>query len=219
MQFPVPPLRRRHRSPKSVLAAAIAPLLAVAGCSGRPAAISPPDIDPDQLSAAAIEQYDQNGDDVIDGQELESAPSIRFSQERIDANGDRKILPAEIAQFAQQHWIDSPVGIVRVQCVVNFKGRPLDGATVTLEPESFMQGAVSPASGVTRGGTAALDVSDEARPHPNAHGAQTGLYLVRISKVVNGKETIPAKYNDQTILGCEIARRASYMPGPIVFNL
>jgi hypothetical protein len=219
MRSSVPPLRIRHRRPLSVLAVALVPWLAVVGCSGRPAAISPPDIDPDKLAAAAVEQYDQNGDAVIDGQELESAPSLRFSRERIDANRDGKILPDEIAQFAQQHWIDSPVGIVRVHCVVNFKGRPLDGATVTLEPENFMQGAVSPASGVTRGGTAALDVSDEARPHPNAHGAQTGLYLVRISKVVNGKETIPAKYNDQTVLGCEIARRASYMPGPIVFNL
>ena len=125
----------------------------------------------------------------------------------------------EISQFAQKHWVDTPVGIVRVQCVVNVKGRPLDGATVTLEPEAFMQGVVSSATGVTRGGTAALDVSDATRPHPNAHGVQSGLYLVRVSKVVNGKETIPPKYNAQTVLGCEVARRASYMPGPLVFNL
>jgi hypothetical protein len=198
---------------------AIAPWLVVLGCSGRPAAIAPPDFDPQGLAAAAITQYDKNGDAAIDGKELESAPSLRFSLDRIDTNRDKRIVPEEIARFAQKHWVDSPVGIVRVQCVVNLKGRPLDGATVALEPESFMQGVVYPASGVTRGGTAALDVSEEDRPHPNAHGAQTGLYLVRISKIVDGKETIPTKYNEQTVLGCEVARRASYMPGPILFNL
>jgi hypothetical protein len=197
----------------------IAPWLVAVGCSGRPSAISPPDIDPEDVASAAVRQYDKNSDAAIDGNELESAPSLRFSLKRIDTNGDKRIVPEEIAQFAQKHWIDSPVGIVRVQCVVNLKGRPLDGATVTLEPEPFMQGAVNPASGVTRGGTAALDVSDEHRPHPNAHGAQTGLYRVRVSKIVNGKETIPAKYNEQTVLGCEVAKRASYMPGPVVFNL
>jgi hypothetical protein len=196
-----------------------ATLLVVLGCSGRPSAIAPPDIDPEGLADAAIKQYDKSGDAVIDNTELEFAPSLRFSLDRIDTNGDKRIVPEEIARFAQQHWVDSPVGIVRVQCVVNLKGRPLDGATVTLEPETFMQGAVYPASGVTRGGTAALDVADKHRPHPNAHGAQTGLYLVRVSKIVNGKETIPSKYNEQTVLGCEVARRASYMPGPVVFNL
>ena len=82
-----------------------------------------------------------------------------------------------------------------------------------------MQGSIRPASGLTRGGTANLDVSDEDRPHPNAHGAQHGLYLVRISKKVDGQETIPAKYNEQTTLGCEVAYRASYMPGPVHFEL
>ena len=191
--------------PVAVFVVVIAPLRLI-GCSSRPSAIAPPDIEPGELAAAAIKQYDKNGDAVIDNKELEAAPSIRFSLDRIDANGDNKILSEEISQFAQKHWVDTPVGIVRVQCVVNVKGRPLDGATVTLEPEAFMQGVVSSATGVTRGGTAALDVSDATRPHPNAHGVQSGLYLVRVSKVVNGKETIPPKYNAQTVLGCEVAR-------------
>jgi hypothetical protein len=195
------------------------PLLGTLGCSNRPSAIAPPDIDPHTLAAAAVEQYDKSGDGIIDSKELELAPSLRFSLDRIDANSDKKIAQDEITQFAQKHWVDTPTGIIRVQCVVNFKGRPLDSALVTLEPEPFMQGVVHPASGVTRGGTASLDVSDDARPHPNAHGVQMGLYRVRVSKLVNGKETIPAKYNEQSVLGCEVARRASYMPGPIVFNL
>jgi hypothetical protein len=32
-----------------------------------------------------------------------------------------------------------------------------------------------------------------------------GLYKVKISKKVNGKELIPAKYNEATVLGQEVA--------------
>jgi hypothetical protein len=194
-------------------------LLTTAGCSGRPAAIQPPDIDPQEVAAGAIEQYDTNVDGTIDQKELESAPSLRFSLDRIDANGDSKLVANEIAEFAQKHWLDRATGIIRLKCEVKLDGRPLDGATVVLEPEAFLDGAVKPASGVTRGGTATLDVADADRPHPNAHGVQNGLYLVRITKTVDGQEQLPKKFNKQTVLGCEVADRASYMPGPLGFNL
>lgn len=197
----------------------IASSCAVVGCSSLPSAVPPPDIEPDKLATAAIEEYDTNDDGTLDAKELESAPSLRFSSDRIDTNKDGMIEAHEIAQFAKRHWIDTGAGIIRIRCVVNYRGQPLDGATVTFEPETFMQGAVKPASGVTRGGMAVISVSEEDRPDPNARGVQSGLYLVRVSKVVNGKETIPKKYNKRTILGCEVADRASYMPGPVTFNL
>ena len=90
---------------------------------------------------------------------------------------------------------------------------------MTFEPEQFMGGAVHPASGVTQGGSARIDVADEHRPDPNAHGVQNGHYLVRISYKRGDEELIPAKYNTETTLGCEVAKRAAYMPGPVVFAL
>ncbi|MEM9660536.1 MAG: EF-hand domain-containing protein [Planctomycetota bacterium] len=203
-----------HRTP---LLLAIA--VTVAGCSNLPSAVDPPDIDASDLAESAMNAYDKNGDGVIDAQELDAAPSLRFALKRIDANKDGKIQSEEIVEFAQRHWIDRESGIIRVRCQVTMDRRPLDGATVTLEPEEFMGGAVAPASGVTRGGVTNLDVADEARPHPNAHGVQNGLYLVRISMQRDGKELIPARYNEQTTLGCEIADRAAYMPGPLKFAL
>jgi hypothetical protein len=203
----------------SARVSSVAVCLAIAGCSGRPSAVAPPDIDPDEVAQAAIEQYDASGDGAIDSNELKSAPSLRFSRDRIDVNDDGKLDAEEFARFAKMHWVDTEAGIIRIRCTVKHQGRPLDGATVTFEPEAFMQGAVKPASGVTRGGMAVISVSEEDRPHPNARGVQNGLYLVKISKVVNGKETIPDKYNQHTILGCEVADRASYMPGPVSFNL
>jgi hypothetical protein len=195
----------------------VAPLLL--GCSGRPPAIRPPDVDPHGLAAAAMEQYDANHDGMIDAKELAAAPSLRFSLERCDTDRNQKLTSDEIANFVQTHWLGQPSGIIRVKCIVNVNGRPLDGATISLEPEAFMEGAVKPASGLTRGGVANLDVANEDRPTPNAHGVQNGLYLVRISKQVDGKETIPDKFNERTTLGCEIASRAAYMPGPLVFNI
>lgn len=194
-------------------------LLPIAGCSNTPPAILPPDIDPQELAQAALSQYDGDQDGLIKAEELKSAPSLRFSARRIDGDRDGGISRDELAGFVEEHWLRMKSGIVRIRCEVYMNGRPLDGATVTFEPEEFMNGAVHPASGVTNGGMARLDVADENRPHPNARGAQNGLYLVRISKMEGDKETIPAKYNTETILGCEVAKRAAYLPGPVRFSL
>ena len=194
-------------------------IVASTGCSNAPRAIRPPDIDVDQLTADAFSQCDRNSDGLIDRDELESAPSLKFSLKRIDSNDDKKISEEELGQYVQSQWIDMKSGLIRIRCNVTMNRRRLDGATITLEPEQFMGGAITSASGVTRGGMARLDVSDEDRPDPNAHGVQHGMYLVRISKMDGDKETIPAKYNTETTLGCEVAKRASYMPGPVTFHL
>ena len=194
-------------------------LLPVCGCSGSLPSVHPPEIDPVAFAQAALSQYDGNGDGVIKDDELEAAPSLRFSARRIDGDNDGGITAEELKQFVEQHWLRMKSGIVRIRCEIYMNGRPLDGATVTFEPEQFMNGTIFEASGVTSGGMARIDVSDENRPHPNARGAQNGLYLVRISKQAGGKETIPAKYNTETILGCEVAKRAAYLPGPVRFSL
>lgn len=200
--------------------AALALLCVVSvGCSGRPAAIRPPDIEPDDVAAAAVERYDSNHDGTIDQKELESAPSLRFSLARLDSDGDGKLTAEEIEAFAQKQWVDRQIGMMRLRCEVMLDGQPVDGAIVSLEPESFMGGAINPATGVTSAGSAKLDISDEHRPGPQAHGVQNGLYLVRVSRVVNGQEQIPAKYNANTTLGCEVAMEAPYMPGPLVLEL
>ena len=54
---------------------------------------------------------------------------------------------------------------------------------------------------------------------PAHTGCKMASICVRISKVVNGSEQIPAKYNKQSTLGCEVSYDASYMPGPVVFDV
>jgi hypothetical protein len=37
-------------------------------------------------------------------------------------------------------------------------------------------------------------------------GLQAGIYLVRVSKIVGDKETIPSTYNTETTLGQEVSK-------------
>ena len=121
----------------------------------------------------------------------------------------------------QEKWIDAKGGIIIVGVKVLMNNRPVNGATVTFEPEDFLGGVVHQATGLTDAdGFTPMELAKEHRPHANVRsGVAPGLYLVRISKEVNGKELIPAKYNEETTLGVEVAVRASYMPGSAVFEL
>jgi len=166
-----------------------------------------------------MEQYDTNQDGIIRDQELKHAPGIQFVILRIDADKDGGVSSSEISQMIQEKWIDPGDGVMRVKCDVIFRRRRLDGATITFEPEQFLGDLIYPAMGITRDGFATMSVAEEHMPHPNARGVAPGLYLVRISKLVDGEETIPAKYNTKTTLGVEVASRASYMPGAIEFEL
>ncbi len=91
---------------------------------------------------------------------------------------------------------------------------------VTFEPEQFLGDVIHPATGETDGnGYTPISMAAEHMPHPNVRsGVTPGLYLVRISKEVNGKEVVPAKYNSDTTLAIEIASR-TFGPGPVRFDL
>ena len=86
-------------------------------------------------------------------------------------------------------------------------GQPLSGALITFEPEKFLGDEIKTAFATTNQfGTAAPSIPIEQRPDPKLPGgANFGLYKVRISKIVNGKETIPARYNTETVLGQEVS--------------
>ncbi len=197
----------------------VAVLLMSIGCSGRLPALKPPKFDPVAAAQAAMEQYDTNQDGIIQGAELENAPGIRFSLDRIDTNRDDGTTVDELSKMIQEKWLDPGDGVMRIKCNVTLNRWPLDEATITFDPERFLGDLVHPAMGETRDGFAAMSVGQEHMPHANARGVARGLYLVRISKAVNGKELIPPRYNTETTLGVEVASRASYMPGVVHFNL
>ncbi|MEM7313824.1 MAG: hypothetical protein AAF497_11800 [Planctomycetota bacterium] len=176
-------------------------LLSTTGCiGGGPAAIQAPKFDPEAIGKAAIAQYDSNGDGAISDDELEKAQSIKSALKGVDGNQDKRVTAEEITQFVSG-WQDGGVSLINLTCQVSMSGKPLEGATVTYEPEEFMGGAVTPATGVTDiDGLAGLKCEYAAQNgFPN--GLSLGFYKVCVSKQDGGKESVPSKYNTATTLG------------------
>jgi hypothetical protein len=179
---------------------------AFTGCSSRPAAVRPPAINASQAGGQAIETYDKNSDGVISGDELDRAPALKEALSRLDTNGDKGVSADEVAARVNA-WKATEIGMTSFRCHVTLNGEALTGATVTFEPEPFLGSEIKAAVGVTNPfGDAAPTIPKEQRPDPKLPGGvHLGLYKVRISKMVNGKETIPSRYNADTTLGQEVS--------------
>lgn len=185
-------------------------LLASGGCSGGPPRTLPPEIDADAAAQQAIAMYDTNGDGAISGKELDKCPGIKDALEHYDIKHDGKVTAAAIAARIRK-WQESKMGITATKVRVLLDGQPLEGATVTFEPEPFLGPHVATSSGQTAKNGAALMTIAADPQNPQSQrklGVQCGLYKVRISKQVGGHETLPPRYNSNTELGVEIAPRS-----------
>ena len=180
--------------------------LASGGCSNQPAALPTPTYNPSGSAAKAMEMYDADGDGFVAGDELENAPGLKAALKNLDKDGDGKVSESEIVERVQK-WKRTTIAAVRFDATVLLNGKPLEGASVTLEPEEFMGGVVQAAYGTTDiAGGFRPSIPKENRPSPSFRsGMQLGSYKVRVSKEMNGKETIPSEYNSETILGQEVS--------------
>ena len=185
---------------------AMAVCFALSGCSRGPRAIPALYVDAEQASQRAMELHDGNGDGLLDAQELAAAPGLKYAAQRADTDGDAKLSSAEIAAMIDS-WNDKSIGLLTLRCNVRLGKRALQGATVRLEPEPFLAGQVETAIGLTDDvGDTYLTIPKEKRPIPEAPpGVQIGLYRVVISKIENGTEKVPSKYNEETTLGQEVS--------------
>lgn len=179
--------------------------LVITGCSGRPKRIEPPAIDSVAVGTAVLSQYDRDGDQSLSESELHAIPSLQAAVGRVDRDGNGNITADEVTRRIQ-NWQELRVGLMRLICHVRLDGEPLEGASVTLTPEPFLGDEVLSAVGLTDvHGMAPLSIAEEFRVEPNITGVQHGWYQVRVSKLENGRETLPPKYNSETTLGCEVA--------------
>jgi hypothetical protein len=153
-----------------------------------------------------MEQYDRDGDGAIAGAELDAAPSLKAAMETLDANKDGAVQEAEIVQRIES-WQVNQAGITTASCSVTLDGRPLPGAKIAFEPEPFLGDEVKAAFGETSPLGATMPTIPKAdRPTPDTPaGIQYGFYRVRISKKDGDRETLPAKYNTESILGQQVA--------------
>jgi hypothetical protein len=180
-------------------------LTSLGSCRNRPS-VKQPNIDASSSGELAIEQYDTNGDGKVAGDELEKAPALKGALMLLDTDGDKGVTADEVAARVKA-WKAMQTALTSVRCYITLNGQPLADAQVTFEPESFLGDSIKPATGKTNQlGNASPSIDREELPSPNIPGGvHFGLYKVRISKVVNGKETIPARYNTDTVLGQEVS--------------
>jgi len=212
----VPPLVSRDWAVLLIFSSLL--LVLTPGCGLRSGRVNPPKIDPVAAGRAAVAEYDLSGDGILDQAELENAPALKSAMRNLDQDENGQIVAEEITARINA-WKKTKIGMMSIACVVLMDGRPLSGATVTLEPESFLGDAVKPATGVTVNGTADMSIAEQYRPVPNLWGVHCGLYKVRISKQQGGSEVIPSKYNTESTLGCEVALDAPGTVNSIVFRL
>ena len=197
-----------------VLVVGCAAVCAGCSCSRFPAAPDSPDVSAGKAGREAINQYDGNGDDALDGEEVKQSPALAVAFQRIDSDGDGKLTADEVSARIKS-WLNSGTTLMTETVLVSLDGNLLEGASVTFEPEEFLGPAYQTCSGVSdRFGQAAIEGPLEDYP-----GVYLGFYRVRISKQVNGRETIPARYNTQTELGYEVADDLPDIHSLIEFHL
>ena len=183
----------------------------LSGCSPR---LTTPAVD-SAASEAAITEYDGDGDGAIGGQELTQVPALKSALQQIDSNGDGQITADEIKARIGA-WRDSRIALTQLLLSVRLDGRPLPGAQVTIVPEKFLGPAVKPAQGKTdERGMVNLKISDER----DESGVHLGFYRIEVSKKSGEKETIPERYNSQSILGIEVAPDNPSVLGPVTVDV
>ena len=110
-------------------------LVLPAGCSRGPAAIPPPEVDPESAADQAIELFDANHDGALSKEELAKCPGVLGKFAAYDQNSSGAVERDEVAARVAE-LLKANIALTRLQCHVTFRGRPLSGASVTFEPES-----------------------------------------------------------------------------------
>jgi hypothetical protein len=180
-------------------------LVTLAGCqrTGERAGAALPD--PDEAAAAAVAAYDTDGDGALSTAEFTVSPGLLVASKRMDADADGQITASEIVQhFGLYHDVD--LTLMSLEAHITLDGQPLEGATVTLIPESLNGEGTKPATGVTDQIGRCPLVSEGAQ----YRAVQLGVYRISVSMLdAAGRETLPAKYNSESQLGIEVCNEAS----------
>lgn len=199
----VPSQACKHLSMSLALAAAA---LLLGACSSTPSRVQQPGIDAEDAGAMAMEMYDTNADGKVAGDELEKAPGLKALVATADTDKDGALTAEEVTARIYR-WKEQKTGVTIFSFIVTLDGRPLEGASVVFEPEPFLGDEIKPGIGDTGyGGSGGATIPKDQRPSPTSPpGMHLGLYKVKISKNVGGKELVPAKYNEATTLGLEVS--------------
>ena len=177
------------------------------GCSTGTNNSAIPKFDPAAATAAAKQEFDANGDGRFSDDELKKSPGLVAARAAFDGDNDG-ILSVDELRAGLDQFHREGASLIEISCLVEHKGSPLEGVTVTLVPEPFMGESLKPATGVTsRSGGASLSVADEEIPaviRGKVKAVQCGIFRV---VVTHPTVKIPPKYGEQSEVGCIVSRR------------
>lgn len=158
---------------------AIGGLSVSVGCGGG---VAPPALNPADAASQAITEYDTDGSGGLNDEESAKCPAIAQLFAEYDTDGDGEVTASEIQARVEQ-LKNSGVGLMAFAVYVTKGGQPVGNATVRMEPESFLGGALHPASGVTdASGRAEMSVDPDVLPKDRAgtRAVAPGIYRVEI---------------------------------------
>jgi hypothetical protein len=92
-------------------------LFASIGCSSSLGPVPIPEVNA-KAGQAAIQEFDSDGDQSIDEEELARSPGLRNALSRIDKNKNKRITADEINQRIKV-WHDAGIGVA--QCTVTVR--------------------------------------------------------------------------------------------------
>ncbi len=184
--------------------------LLLTGCDSKPARVSQPSYS-SAAGAAAIEAYDSNADGAISGNEFDRVGALRAAIASVDADGDGRITADEIDARINA-WKESKVGQMAAIVEVKLDGKPLPNAEVVFDPEPFVGSNLPSGTGTTETDGMAGIAQKSGTP-----GMPCGFYKIRVT---SPDRKIPAKYNSETTLGCEVANYSHWQnAGAVKLNL
>lgn len=163
------------------------PLVGCGGGAGGKSVAVAKQLDPDAVGKRAVEAYDADKNGSIDAKELEQSPALASAVSRIDANKDGAVSADEVAERVRQYQKQSDLVSLALQ--IERDRAPLSGATVVLEPETFIGEGLVAFKGTSDASGAVSLVADGA----DVPGVPVGLYRVLISGPI------------EAVKGCEVA--------------
>lgn len=168
------------------------------GCGGGPSAPVVPKIDAAASATAAMDEYDTNKDGFIDHAELKSAPSLKDAEKMIDSNSDGKLSRDEIEQRLNKYSAQG-MALMSFSCSVTMNGAKKAEIEVEMVPEKFMMGIIK----VGKGKTDANGMVSFKQEDQEFEGVAPGFYKIKLIK--DGSLSLPARFNENTAFGKEIA--------------
>lgn len=170
-----------------------------AGCSGRPARVVAPRIDPVAVTEAVFQAADEDRDGGLRGGEQRTVPAIAAAAERLDGDADGAVSREELSR-----WLtavrDARIAITRFEMTISQRRRPLANAQVRLVPEPFMGGEVQAAEGTTDADGAVL-VTIPGAKYP---GVNCGLYRVAITGTGNDGKPLGERFASASTFGVAV---------------